>query len=226
MKAIDLTGKTFERLTVLSRGTYVVYKSGARAIGWLCMCSCGTQKLVNQGSLTSGATKSCGCLKREIAKNNNLKTHGMAKTPEYRSWAAMLSRCSDKNNSNYHNYGGRGLTVSRRWKSFANFLHDMGPRPSLKYSLDRINNDKGYSAKNCKWSTKKEQGNNKRSNRIVTFNGITGTVSQICDMLSLKKQNAISARLILGWSIEKAFTTPVGLRLGLLNKKVQESLGM
>jgi hypothetical protein len=99
-------------------------------------------------------------------------------SPEYRAWVHIHSRCTDSNASDYPRYGGRGIMVCERWDSFENFLADMGPRPSAKHSIDRINNDGNYEPGNCQWATTIEQANNKRSNRRVTIGGQNKTVAE------------------------------------------------
>ena len=166
-RKIDLSGRRFFRWTVLSRdeGRY-----------WFCKCDCGTERAVHQSSLSRGVTQSCGCWRQEVSRkmmqemvgqpgwrgnNGATRIHGeaIARTPEYRTWISMHERCRNKDRADY---GGRGIAVCERWKSFENFLADMGRRPSKLLSLDRIDNDLGYSPDNCRWATKKEQQVNRR----------------------------------------------------------------
>ena len=106
------------------------------------------------------------------------KTHGMSGTPEYQAWIDMKHRCFNPNHKNYLDYGGRGITVCDRWLNLDNFLADMGTKPSPKHSLDRIDNNGDYSPKNCKWSTRVEQNNNTRYNRLITIDDVTLTITQ------------------------------------------------
>ncbi len=155
--AVDISGLKFGRLRVLSR----VVVADNRPY-WHCLCDCGTMITVRSKSLRSGNTKSCGCLHLETNRTNRV-THGMSYTPEYRIWCHMLGRCNNPKSSDFKYYGGRGIRVCNRWsQSFADFYSDVGPRPSPKHSIDRINNDKNYEPINCKWSTHSEQMKNRR----------------------------------------------------------------
>jgi hypothetical protein len=120
----------------------------------------------------------------------------------------MRQRCSDPNAYQYHRYGGRGIKVCARWKCFENFLADMGERPSKAHSLDRIDNDKGYSPKNCRWATRKEQGRNCATNRRVTFRGRTLTVIEWSEMTGIS-QDVLLSRFNNGWSIRRALTARI-----------------
>ena len=123
---------------------------------WKFRCDCGEAIVARVGSVRSANTASCGCLKLQIATR-----HNMSKSPEYRAWSAMLDRCSNPKNKSFHNYGGRGIKVSRRWRTFENFYADLGPRPP-GLTLERLNNERGYDKQNCKWATWTEQGRNRR----------------------------------------------------------------
>jgi hypothetical protein len=145
---IDMSGQIFGRLTVIGRSTKA---NSTGAVFWCCRCECGTETETSGVNLRSGQTRSCGCLHI---------THGMTLSPEYRVWRSMHQRCSNPKHIRYQRYGGRGITVCDRWGSFENFLADMGPRPT-GLTLERKNNDQGYSPDNCKWATWSEQNRNK-----------------------------------------------------------------
>jgi len=171
---------------------------------WLFRCDCGNEKVLNVDSVKINNTKSCGCLLTESVSKRRT-THGMSRTKIYRIWAGMITRCLDENNPSYKNYGGRGITICDRWlgkNGFINFYADMGDCPKGK-SLDRINNDKGYYKKNCKWSTKKEQANNRRTNHLIIYNGKTQTLKQWAEELKID-EFLIRSRIKYGWSVERA----------------------
>jgi len=127
-----------------------------------------------------------------------------AKTPEYKVWMAMRSRCNSPNNHAFSDYGGRGIKVCERWNTFENFLADMGARPQ-GMTLDRKNNDRGYEPGNCRWATMKSQQRNRRNNRLFTVGGLTATMAEHCERSGVKPTTAYM-RLAKGASIEAALS--------------------
>lgn len=205
LTVIDRIGQRVGKLVIIERAANKVEGSVKRAC-WLCKCDCGNEIIVSSHSLSKalkgkGGTRSCGCL----TKIKPVK-HGLCESKIYRIWASMIQRCSNPKNPAYMSYGGRGITVCERWLNFSNFYEDMGSRPPSK-TLDRVDNSLGYSKDNCRWATRKEQGNNRRTNLIIAFNGKKKTLSQWADFTGLSTY-CIRYRINSGWSTEKTLTTP------------------
>lgn len=164
---IDLSGTVFGRLTVLRR-------SGSDENGraaWECICVCGAIILAVGKTLRNGDIKSCGCLQKELLgqRSKVLNTvHGLSEHRLYRTWHSMMTRCHSPKHRKYADYGGRGIEVCERWKTVENFIEDMYPSFVEGLTLDRTDNDKGYSPDNCRWATPKEQSANQRPRRRVT----------------------------------------------------------
>lgn len=177
----DLTGQRFGRLTVRHSAADSFTSTGRRLVAWTAVCDCGAVKTVRAQALSCGDTKSCGCLDRDVLIARNTK-HGMTvrgapRPPEYSAWCHMIGRCEDQNDKHFADYGGRGVTVCAEWRhDFLAFLRDIGPRPSGRHSVDRIDNDGNYQPGNVKWSTPVEQGRNKRNNRLIEIDGEVATL--------------------------------------------------
>lgn len=193
----NIIGKTFGRLYVIK---YVFSNKNKKRI-YLCQCSCGKRKNVIGANLLKGSSKSCGCLFIELLIKRRYK-HGLSKTTEHNIWTLMKARCNTKKGIPFKNYGKRGIKVCSKWKnSFEHFYKDMGPRPSKLYSLDRIDNNKGYFKENCRWATRKEQNNNTRSNIIITYKGISKSISNWAHYLGVNRET-IASRIRYGFPIE------------------------
>ncbi len=204
----NLVGQQFSRWTVISLSG--MDSKGSR---WLCLCACGTSRIVRRGMLTTGASRSCGCLKRELLSQRGPTAHGEAspktKTTEYRIWANIKDRCFNQGNHAYPRYGGRGITMCERWRnSYVAFVQDVGRRPTLAHTLDRFpNNDGNYEPGNVRWATYTEQNNNRRDNRRITIGGETLTLPQWVRRSGVSESQA-RKRISRGWDEGLAVTAP------------------
>ncbi len=200
----NLIGKRFTNLEVKN---FCGINNRSRAL-WLCLCDCGIEKVVSSIHLLNGHTKSCGCLRKKTT-SINFYHHGFSRSNNktYIIWKRMHQRCNDPNDKNYKNYGGRGITICKRWKDFKNFIIDMGKCPGPKYSIDRIDNNKGYYKGNCRWATQKEQARNKRNNHLITYNNRIQCLSAWAEELNINAEILRSRIYKYNWSIEKAMTT-------------------
>lgn len=175
-------------------------------------CACGAIFESRFSHVKSGKTLSCGCHIKALIATRSTK-HGAAQrgniSPAYRCWQEMKKRCENPRHHAYGDYGGRGIKVCEIWQDFAQFLADMGPRPSLAHSLDRYPNVNGnYEPGNVRWATDLEQANNKRITPMVEYQGRTQSIADWARELGVKYYSLRSRIVVHGWSIEKAFTTP------------------
>jgi hypothetical protein len=161
----NLIGNKIHRLTILETISKPDKTSSRKRKYFICVCECGNTAIIEKNSVLSGNTESCGCLRRNLMKEKATK-HGFANkekfTEGYRSWYAMRQRCNNPKHPRYSVWGGRGISICKRWNSFSNFIYDMGPRPTKSHSIDRIDNDGNYEPSNCRWATKSEQSSNQR----------------------------------------------------------------
>lgn len=208
---VDLTGQKFGRLVVLER----VENDKRGNSRWLCKCKCKNEIIVSGYNLKSGHTKSCGCLRKELTTQRFTK-HGHAKNREeteiYSSWAQIIQRCINTNNSAYKHYGGRGITVCDQWLKFENFLEDMLKDWKPGLTIERKNNNRGYSPDNCYWATRREQQRNTRRNRFIACFGKTQCIAAWAEETGIHYQTLYTRIYVLDWTPEKALTTPVGQR--------------
>ncbi len=169
---------------------------------WVCKCDCGTVKVIDTCSLANGGTQSCGCLRRELHLARKT-THGLSKSPEYHTWVDLWQRCTNQKRWDYNHYGGRGITVCKRWERFEPFLKDMGFRPSKQHSIDRIKNHLGYSPSNCRWATKLEQSNNTRCTQFVEYKGKSMSIAAWARETGIYKYT-LYHRIRKGWPLRIA----------------------
>ena len=170
---------------------------------FLCRCSCGKVFEAIRYNVLEGKSKTCGCSRGKASIR-----HGMSKSREYKVWTGIKQRCLNPNNEKYPRYGGRGITVCSRWMLFDNFLFDMGEIPN-GMSIDRIDNNKGYSKENCRWATNREQSRNKSNNVLLSLNGKQKTIKDWSIYLGSKSHSLVIGRLARGWSIEESLSTRV-----------------
>lgn len=205
-RAKNLTGQRFGRLLVSRYYGFEPLRSGPLHY-WLCTCDCGAEVVCTSNNLGRG-TRSCGCLKREETRARQTK-HGMTGSPEYIAWVNMRGRCYDPNDKAYDRYGGRGITVCKRWRdSFENFYTDMGPRPSPRHSIDRKRNNGSYSPANCRWATPEQQASNTRRNVVVEIDGERMILAEAIRRSGLPPK-IVDNRLRRGWDLTRALTTPL-----------------
>lgn len=194
-----IPGEKYGKLTVVE----LVTDGNANKRKWLCKCECGGGKITSEDNLKRGHCKSCGCLYSKIGgKSKHGTERGESKTRLYKIWSRMVWRCERPSYKHYKYYGGRGITVCSAWhnfKLFKEWAHENGYSELL--SLDRIDNNKGYSPNNCRWATPKQQANNRRNNVKIEYQGEERTVAEWADRFGLKYPRFYQA-LKRGWTID------------------------
>jgi len=174
-------------------------------------CECGKNFVSRIDSVKILKTKSCGCMKLKFM-SEGLTKHGHnkngKKSAEYGSWQAMHARCNNPKHQNYERYKHLGITVCEEWSTFDKFIADMGLKPSLEHTIDRIENTKGYYKENCKWSTKKEQQRNKRNTTFVEYKGDVKSIPEWAELLGLSLATLYGRIVKSKWKVEKAFNEP------------------
>ena len=183
-KLKDLTGIEFERLKVTKRAEDYISKQGVHCVSWECVCRCGTIKNIRGSYLTSGHTKSCGCLSVEMTNNRN-RTHGLRNHPLYRVWYSIKARCYNPKRERFKDWGGRGITMCEEWRNNFKAFYDWAMANGYKEGLqiDREDNDGNYTPENCRFVTAKVNSNNRRTpitntsgtEYLQIYNGARGT---------------------------------------------------
>lgn len=209
----DLTGKVFERLTVIEN---LGLDETKKFTMWKCRCECGNEIITRKHALKNGRTKSCGCHRVETQYQKLFK-HGMFDTAIYRSWQAMKRRCQSPTDVNYVNYGGRGIKVFEEWNDFEAFYRDMGDTHKEGLTLDRIDVNGDYTPENCRWATMMEQGNNKRNTIFITVFGETLPISEVARKYNMNR-NTLYQRIRRGMTPEAAVMMPVERYMGRKKK--------
>jgi hypothetical protein len=202
-------GQRYGRLVAID----FVDRNRRREARWRFRCDCGQEYFAQAGDVRFGGTKSCGCLRFEqaAAMGRASATHGMHGTSGYKSWESIYQRCNNHKSKHFPRYGGRGIKVCERWKSFENFYADMGPRPSKKHSIERDDNDGDYEPTNCRWATPKEQARNRRDNRLISIDGSEITMAEAAERFGIN-YHALFQRLDRGWTVERALAKGEGRR--------------
>jgi hypothetical protein len=204
-KPIEI-GAVFVRLTVIR---YLGSNPHKKAL-YECGCECGKTLIVIGSKLRSGWSRSCGCYRTDRVMAFHFK-HGMTGSAEWHIHQQMIRRCTDPESISYHNYGGRGIKICDRWlgeQGFVNFLADMGRRPGKLVSIDRIDNDKGYSPDNCRWATRKEQCRNTRKNVWVVFDGVKSLLQDVARDHGLSYECVVGRMRKFDMTIEEALSVP------------------
>ena len=197
----DLSGKIFAKLTVIK----LSHRNSRGHAIWLVKCECGTQKAVAGHMLKGQKQISCGCVRARNLITQNIK-HGLSKSQIYYRWCGMIKRCRNPHCKQYPNYGGRGIAVCGRWLVFENFLEDMG-HPPKGMSLDRKDNNLGYSKENCRWATRKEQSRNTSRNRIMLVADQKLVAKDAAKKVGLSYSKVLG-RLHRGWDQQDALNLP------------------
>lgn len=193
----NIAGQIFSEVTVLYYTGVHLSPQGKRTSMWFCQCSCGKKFIASGNNLKRENTKTCGCSRG---------SHKMSDSPEWEAWSAIIQRCKNPRNPGFKNYGGRGISVCKRWEKFENFIADMGIRPE-GHSIDRTNNNGDYEPSNCKWVLNRLQHRNKRSNRLVTIGGSTRCISEWSEITGVSP-NGLKKRIKNGWSEDRLLLPP------------------
>lgn len=197
-KVKDISGMIFGQLTVLNYHELVKQLNGSRKAYWDCKCSCGKRLMVKGNAMLSGNTKSCGHLKGEL--------HGDSSSRMYNIWCKMRARCLNTSNNRFNHYGGRGISISKKWTKYSDFKDwALSNGYNKLLSIERINNNGNHTPSNCRWATQAEQVRNQRRSLILTHMGESMCAADWANKLGIPG-STIYSRLRKGWSTERALT--------------------
>lgn len=197
----DLTNIRFGKLVAIKP----IKKPCDRKMYWECICDCGKNVIVLSSNLTRNNSKSCGCSRECIGERTT--KHGMTETRMFKIWTGVRKRCTNPKCKSYHNYGGRGITISPKWDNFINFYNDMKEGYADDLSLDRIDHNGNYEPGNCRWATQKTQNRNRRNNHIVNCENESKTLAEWSEISGVN-YTVIAYRIKNGWDTKKAIYTP------------------
>ncbi len=206
---IDLSNCRFGRLTAIDFERRSGKLGGRERIFWHCKCDCGEEAFICAEVLRRGDAHSCGCLQRELAAVN-MTTHGARRTRLYRTWTHILSRCRNSKVPQFHNYGGRGISICKEWEhSFEAFAAYVGQPPSLAHSIDRYPNMNGnYEPGNVRWATSLQQARNRRGLIMVGVDGRMVCLAEAAETVGIPYGTVYCRIFKHGWTIERTLTTP------------------
>lgn len=202
---INIIGIRLGKLTAIKR------VAGGRQPRYLFACDCGNKKKISGADVRSGKTTSCGCVRQEVARTR-MTVHGHASraglTQEYHAWRNMIQRCENKKNSHYKDYGGRGIKVCKRWHKFEAFISDMGLAPT-GLTLDRKNNNRSYTPRNCHWATTATQRRNRRGVKLVVHGGAARVLTDWAKQFGIARHILHYRVYVLKLSLAQAISIPV-----------------
>lgn len=204
---LTLIGKTFGKLKIVGREKY------GKKLRVVVQCFCGHQYSAQLGNIKINKWGCRSCMLRDKPTPINI-THNKTSIPEYEVWRGMRQRCTNSKTRSFKSYGGRGIKVDPSWNCFDQFYRDMGNRPSSKYSLERIDNNKNYSKQNCRWATHKDQARNKRNTTFIKINDIIMTKTDWCDWIGINGCT-VNTRQIRGMPLNLAIFTPINKKPNL-----------
>lgn len=208
MKKIDLTKQRFGRLLVIRES------DNKNRTAWECLCDCGNTVVVTTTGLRNKGTKSCGCLRAEIAEQTHTIHGGSRKSGRnrlYIIWSSMRERCFNPNHQAYSNYGGRGITICNEWEDFAEFrrwaISNGYDESQTSQTIDRVDVNQSYCPQNCRWISRSEQANNKRNNRYITYRGESRTIAEWSELFGIPYSLLYKRIVTRGWDAVRAIET-------------------